>query len=138
MSSFTGGYIVEVDEDGAIPLPPVWWLAALAGDPEGDPGPNLIVVPIGPEEGEVLVTTLDRHILMVEKIRALPEGRPERAALEVFAFEKCCAVSVTEDGWIPSIPLITDITGLRPGDPASLRGTGTGFRVRPARSTDGF
>ncbi|WP_375262707.1 hypothetical protein [Palleronia sp.] len=136
MSSFTGTYIVEVDEDGAIPLPPVWWLAALAGDPVGEPGPNLIVVPIGPENGEVLVTTLDRHILMVEKIRTLPEGRPERAALEVFAFEKCCAVSVTPDGWIPSIPLISDITGLGAGSLASLRGTGTGFRIRLAQSMD--
>ena len=132
MSSFTGEYIVEVDEDGAIPLPPVWWLAAVAGDPAGDPGPNLIVVPIGPEEGEVLVTTLDRHILMVEKIRALPEGRPERAALEGFAFEKCSAAVVTPDGWLPPIPLIEEITGLRPGDPVNLRGTGTGFRLRPA------
>ena len=132
MSSFTGEYIVGVDEEGGIPLPPVWWLAAVAGDPAGDPGPNLIVVPIGPDDREVLVTTLDRHILMVEKIRALPEGRPERAALEVFAFEKCGAVVVTPDGWLPSIPLVEDITGLRPGDLASLRGTGTGFRLRPA------
>lgn len=136
MSNFTGTYIVETDPDGAIPLPPVWWLAALAGDPAGEPGPNLVVVPIGPDEGEVLVTTLDRHKLMVDKIRALPEGRPERAALEVFAFEKCCAVNVTQDGWIPPVSLIEDITGLEPSEPASLHGTGTGFRLRRARLTD--
>ncbi|QFU09334.1 hypothetical protein PARPLA_02300 [Rhodobacteraceae bacterium THAF1] len=125
MSHFAGSYAVRVGPRGAIPLPPPWWLAALAADPGGAPGPTLFVIVEDAQEGFFRVVTPDEHLRLFSATAAQPDT-------EIDAFPVC----LTDHGEIPGSDTFDRVPAFAPGQMVMLSGRKAGFSLSPMDETE--